>query len=266
MAQPALVKPSADAPARGECSDCGLITWCLPAMLDSPEVHQLERVMRHRRAISRNGSLFHAGDALGSLYIVHSGSVKTTIVDDNGREQVTGFSLPGEIVGIEAIDGGKYPCNVTALEDSSFCGIHYADLNRLCQGSPPLQSHIHRVMSREITRDYGLIFMLGSMDAEERMATFLLNLVKRCPSSADAGMRLRLTMKRQDIASYLGLRVESISRILARFSAAGVIEVCGREINVTNMQALEHVLADRGKTASSLPRKPAISWTRPVIF
>jgi CRP/FNR family transcriptional regulator len=263
MVQLALIKPPGPAAARGECADCGLITWCLPAMLDTPEVRQLEHAMRHRRAIKRNGTLFHAGDALGSLYIVHSGSVKTSIVDDKGREQVTGFSLPGEIVGIEAIDGGKYPCNVSALEDSSFCGIQYADLNRLCHGFPLLQSHIHRVMSREITRDYGLIFMLGSMDAEERMATFLLNLLRRCSVLDVPATQLRLSMTRQDIASYLGLRVESISRILSRLGASGVIEVCGREIKVTNMQALTHIIGDRAERHAA-PGKSAIDWTRPA--
>lgn len=145
--------PGPPAGARGNCNGCGLSSWCLPADMSAGEFAQLERATEHRRILKRDHALFHAGDPLESLYIVNSGSVKTTVMDVAGRFQVTGFPLPGDLVGIEAIDGGRYPSRVTALEDSTCCGVRYDELMRLSQVIPAPQLHVHRMMSREISRD-----------------------------------------------------------------------------------------------------------------
>jgi CRP/FNR family transcriptional regulator len=232
------------------CTGCGLVSWCLPARLNPVESAQIDDVTEHRRDLKRGRFLFHAGDTFKSLYIVNSGSVKTTIADDEGRVQVTRFSLPGDLVGVEAIDSGKYPCSVIAMEDSSCCGIRYTDLCRLGRGMPALQIHLHRTMSHEITRDYGLMFLLGSMGAEERVAKFLLNLSARHLARGYSSSQFRLCMSRLDIASHLGLRLETVSRVMARLSEPGILVIVGREINVKNPRELQQILGEFRPAAS----------------
>ena len=233
-------RPRPPMPTRDACHGCGVFSWCLPANLKPHEAEQVERVTEHRRAIKRDGYLLRAGDTLTSLYMVHSGSVKTSITDRHGREQVTGFSLPGELVGIEAIDSGKYPCNVIALEDSSCCGIVYADLDRLSRTIPALQQHIHRAMSREITRDYGLMLLLGSMRAEERVAHFMLSLSKRLAARGYSESQFRLCMSRRDIGSYLGLALETVSRIMSRLKSEQILDVMRKEVRVMSPSGLRN--------------------------
>ncbi len=226
------------------CTGCGMVSWCLPANLNPLESAQIDDVTEHRRDLKRGRFLFHAGDDFKSLYIVNSGSVKTTIADDEGRVQVTRFSLPGDLVGVEAIGSGKYPCSVIAMEDSSCCGIRYTDLCRLGRGMPALQIHLHRMMSHEITRDYGLMFLLGSMGAEERVAQFLLGLSARYLARGYSPSQFRLCMSRLDIASHLGLRLETVSRVMSRLSQRDILAIVGREINVKNPLRLQEILGE----------------------
>jgi len=235
-----------------DCTGCGLISWCRPARLNPFESAQLEGAAEHRRNLKRGGYLFRAGDTFKSLFIVNSGSVKTTIADHQGRIQVTRFSLPGDLVGIEAIDSGRYPCNVIAMEDSSCCGISYTDLCQLGRGMPALQIHLHRMMSDEITRDYGLMFLLGSMGAEERVAQFLLNLSARHHARGYSSSQFRLCMSRHDIASHLGLRLETVGRILARFSQRGILAILGRDISVKNPLRLQQILGESAPAVARL--------------
>lgn len=235
---------SAIAPLKGNnaCSGCGLIAWCRPAHLNPREGAQIESVTEHRHTLKRDRVLFHSGDALASLYIVNSGSLKTTIADNDGRVQVTGFSLPGDMVGIEAIGSGRHPCDVIAMEDSSCCGAGYADLSRLSQSMPALQIHLHRMMSREITRNYGLMFLLGSMGAEERVAQFILNLSARYAARGYSASQFRLCMTRIDIGSYLGLRLETVSRVMTLLSNRNILEFAGRDINVRSLGGLQQII------------------------
>ena len=242
MSNIASIYPQSPAPVRGTCTGCGLLLWCLPANLSSREYAQLDAVMEHRRFLKRDSALFLAGDTLDSLYIVNSGSVKTLIADVEGRAQVTGFSMPGDLVGIEAIDSGRYPCDVITLEDSSCCGISYENLRRLSQNIPALQLHVHRMMSREITRDYGLMFLLGSMGAEERIAQFVLTLSTRYAARGYSASQFRLCMSRNDIGSYLGLRLETVSRILGRLNNRDILEIIGRDIHLKNPDGLRQIL------------------------
>jgi CRP/FNR family transcriptional regulator, anaerobic regulatory protein len=241
---------------RGNCAGCGFVSWCLPADLNPAELAQIEQLTEHRRAVKRDLHLFHAGDALHSLYVVNSGSVKTSMPDEDGRAQLIGFSLPGDIIGLEAIGSGKYPSDVIALEDTSCCGIHYGDLARLSQSIPALQHHLHRVMSREITRDYDLMFMLGSMSAEERLAAFLLNLSERYSARGYSALHFRLSMTRQDIGSYLGLKLETISRLLTRLADEQIVEVHGRDIAIKNLEGLQQIIGSAGQRMP-WPRKHA---------
>jgi CRP/FNR family transcriptional regulator len=229
-------------PTREACAGCGFTSWCAPANLSLLEAEEIEDVTEHQRTIKQNDYLVRAGDVLNSLYVVKSGSLKTSMPDEAGRAQLIGFSLPGEIIGMEAIGTGRYPSHVVALEDTTCCGIRYADLNRLGHGIQALQNHLHRAMSREITRDYNLMFMLGSMNAEERLSAFLLNLSERYSARGYSASHFRLSMTRQDIGSYLGLKLETISRLLTRLTDEKILEVRGRDIAIKNLESLQQII------------------------
>lgn len=225
-------------PVASSCHDCGLFAWCLPASLTSAQTAQLNRLSEHQREIERTQYLHQAGATLNLLYVVRSGSFKTSITDDAGREQVTGFAFPGELTGIGAIDTGRHPCNVVALEDSTVCGIRYVDLERMGRGIPALQRRFHRAMSSEISHDYGLMLQLGSMSSKERIALFLLNLSKRRAARGYSATHLTLRMTRMDIGSYLGLRLETISRALSQLREDQVIAVFSKDIDIKNLAQL----------------------------
>lgn len=225
-------------PAASSCHDCGLLAWCLPAGLTLAETAQIDGLSEHQLEIERAQYLHHAGATLNFLYVIRSGSFKTSLTDDTGREQVTGFTFPGELTGIGAIDTGSHPCSVAALEDSTVCGIRYADLERLSRGIPALQRHFHRAMSREISRDYGLMLQLGSMSAKERIALFLLNFSKRRAARGYSATHLTLRMTRMDIGSYLGLRLETISRALSQLREDQIIAVASKHIEIKNLAQL----------------------------
>ena len=232
--------------ADADCANCGLAAWGLPADLAPAERARINQITEHRHPIRSGDYLAHAGDSLTSLYTVKSGSLKTMILDDDGRAQLIGFSFPGEIIGMDAISTGKYPTDVIALEDASCCGIHYAGFNFLCQSVQSLQNHLHQAMSREIKRSYQLMFMLGSLSADERLAAFLLNLLERHSARGYSGLQLRLSMSRQDIGSYLGLKLETVSRIFTRLKDEQILDVSGRYIIVKNPQRLQMIADSTG--------------------
>ncbi len=231
---------------RSGCAQCGWRAWFAPANLDWHELIEIQSAVEHRHAVQRGQHLFRAGDPLHMLYVLTSGSLKTSMADRDERVQVTGFSMPGELVGIEAIASGSYPCNVVAIEDSRCCGIRYSDLERLGHRIPALQSHLHRAMSREINRDHELMFLLGNLSAEERTAHFLLNLSGRYPLRGGGDELFRLAMSRREIASYLGLEVETISRVMTRLVTRRILEVRGKDIRVIDSKALQNILGEGG--------------------
>ena len=224
------------------CAQCGWRAWFAPANLDWHEVSETQNAVEHRHAVRRGHHLFHAGDPLHMIYVLTSGSLKTSMVDRDGRVQVTGFSLPGELVGIEAIASGSYPCNVMAMEDSRCCGIRYSDLERLGHRISAVQCHLNRAMSREINRDHELMFLLGNLSAEQRTAHFLLDFSARSAAPAGCNKAIRLSMSRREIASYLGLKVETISRVMTRFVLRRILDVSGKQIRVVDANALQNIL------------------------
>lgn len=196
-------------------------------------------IIEHRRPLRRNEHLHRAGSALKSLYATHSGFLKTSITANDGREQVVGFSMTGELLGMDAIGTGMHQCDTVALEDSSLCGMRYADLEKLGHAIPALQNHFHRMMGAEITREHGIMLLLGAMCAEERIATFLLNLSKRLFARGYSGTSFRLPMTRQDIGSYLGLKLETVSRVFSYFNDLQLISVNSKSIRIESMAKLQ---------------------------
>lgn len=238
----------------GECPNCGFKAWSRSANLASCDSERLNDRIDHRRLVKRNQYLNRAGSKLSSLYVIYSGFLKTSITDDGGREQITGFSMAGELVGLDSIGTGKHQCDTVAIEDSHLCEIAYSDFARLSCDIPSLQHHFHRMMGAEIARDHGIMLLLGAMRAEERIAMFLLNLSIRFSARGYSETQFRLPMARQDIGSYLGMTVETVSRTFSQFNNLRLIAINGRYIEIRDLPQLRQLIGDRG-TRDPLPRR-----------
>ena len=245
MASMSPVGPAPSDQPHAGCPRCPLLAWCQPAGLDRAQTERLGDLTLHRRPLKRGEFLHHAGTALHSLYMIRTGSVKSRIAHTEGREQISGFAFPGDLIGAEAIDGGTHLSDVIALEDSTVCGIHCDDLECLSCGIPALQHHFHGVMGREITRYFAHLLLLGSMCAEERVALFLLHLSRRYAARGYSLTRFVLPMTRAEIGSYLGLELETVSRTLSSFRKSGLVGAHGKAIEIMDFNGLRDVIGNR---------------------
>ncbi|MHB8621789.1 MAG: fumarate/nitrate reduction transcriptional regulator Fnr [Sulfuricaulis sp.] len=228
---------------KAACKDCSLRELCLPLGLNVPDLAELDNLIKRRRVLKKGEMLYRFGDPLRALYAIRSGSLKTTGLIEDGRAQVTGFYLPGELLGMDAINSDQHPCSAEALETSEVCDIPYAALEGLAQQIPSLQHQLLRIMSREIVRDEGMLMMLGRMSAEERLASCLMSFSRRLARIGDTGMEFKLSMSRQDLGDYLGLALETVSRLLSRFQDNDLISVHGRQIVLRNTNRLRAMAA-----------------------
>lgn len=224
------------------CSSCNLAELCLPVDLSAEEMQKLDELSTAKLSFSRNDYLYRSGDKFRSLFAIHSGSFKTQILHEDGREQVTGFEMAGEIIGLDAISTDFHACEAVALEDSVVCELPFNKLETLSREIPTLQRHLHKIMSREIVRDQGIMLLLGSMRAEERLAVFLLNLSQRFAARGLSATQFQLRMSRQEIGSYLGLKLETVSRAFSHFQNNGIIIVKVRAIEIIDLDALKACL------------------------
>src|SRR5262245_1611678 len=220
------------------CSTCNLRELCLPVGLTRTQLESLDELVYARKKLAEGESLFHAGDAFRSLYAVRSGFFKTRVTTEDGRDQVTGFQMPGELLGIDGIGSGQHACDAVALEDAEVCVIPYSRLEEVAQRFEPLQQHFHKVMSREIVRDHSVMFMLGSMRAEEKLAGFLVNLSQRLSVRGNAPKEFVLRMTRAEIGSFLGLKLETVSRLFSRFQEDGLLAVRQKRVRITDLEGL----------------------------
>jgi len=227
---------------RSACASCNLQELCLPAGLSQSELERLDALINRNRRLRRGDYLYRVGGPLRSLYAVRVGFLKSSMLHDDGREQVTGFHLMGDLLGMDAIGAGKHMCDAVALEDSDVCEIPFQDLEDLSRDVPGLQRHFNRLMSREIVRDHGVMLLLGSMRAEERLAAFLLNLSQRYSACGYSGTQLILRMTRQEIGSYLGLKLETISRALSHLQDNDLIRVESKSIEIKNPERLRKLI------------------------
>jgi CRP/FNR family transcriptional regulator len=226
-------------PFKVACSSCNLRELCLPVGMSSEQMDRLDAIVATRRTLSRGDALFRSGEAFASLYAVRTGFFKTCVSSEDGRDQVTGFQMAGELLGLDGISTDRHTCDAVALEDSQVCVIPYHQLEDLSREFSDLQRHFHKIMSREIVRDHGVMLLLGSMRAEERLAAFLLNLTQRLRTRGFSASSLILRMTREEIGSYLGLKLETVSRAFSKFQDDGVLEVKQRQIRVLDPQALQ---------------------------
>ncbi len=225
-------------PIQIACSSCNLREFCLPADFTEAEFRQLEALTGIKRAYRRGDYLYRSGTKFESLYAIRTGFFKTQVLHEDGREQVTGFQMPGEIIGLDAISTDIHTCDAVALEDSEICELPFNRLEELSRQLPTLQRHLHKIMSREIVRDQGIMLLLGSMRAEERLAAFLLNLSHRFAARGYSSSAFRLRMTRQEIGSYLGMKLETVSRTLSHFQENRLIDVNNKSIELIDMQRL----------------------------
>lgn len=228
------VTPHAAPPEKtaAACSACCVQGVCLPCNLDGSELSRFGEIATAKRRVPRGASLYHTGDRFESLYAVRSGAFKTVGVSREGTEKITGFHLPGELLGLDAINGGRHGYSSVALEDSEVCIIPFAQLEQMALGVPALQHQLLRLLSGDISRDHGLLLLLGSMTAEQRLAAFLLSLSRRHQRLGYDGERFMLRMTREEIGNYLGLTLETVSRLLSRFQREGFIAVHQRDIEL----------------------------------
>jgi CRP/FNR family transcriptional regulator len=224
------------------CSNCNLRELCLPLGLNAQEIDKLETVISIRKRIKRGSALFSAGEKFTSLYAVRSGFFKTCITTADGRDQVTGFQMTGEIIGLDGIVSDRHSCDAIALEDAEVCVMPFDQVEELSREFTTLQHHIHKIMSREIVRDHSVMLLLGSMRAEERLAAFLLNLVQRLHARGFSQSELVLRMTREEIGSYLGMKLETVSRTFSKFVEEGTIEVKQRYVHIKNTEALRQIV------------------------
>lgn len=225
------------------CASCNLREMCLPAGLCAADMRRMEHVVYARRRVKRGESLFNAGDAFNAVYAVRVGFFKTSVVDREGREQVTGFFMGGELLGMDGVGTGSYNGSAIALEDSEVCVMPFSLVEEMAREVPALQRHLHSVLSREIVRDHGVMMLLGSMRAEERLATFLLNLSRRFTRRGYSASDFHLRMTREELGSYLGLKLETVSRLFSKFQEDGLLEVNQKHVRIRDSEALEGLLA-----------------------
>jgi CRP/FNR family transcriptional regulator len=224
--------------AKVACSNCNLRELCLPVGMPVGEIEKVERIVANRRKIRRNDRLYRAGDKFDSLYAVRLGFLKSSVAAADGREQVTGFHMAGELVGLDGISAQAHSCDVVALEDSEVCVIPYERLEDVATAVPVLSMQLHKVMSREIVREHGVMLLLGSMHAEERLAAFLLNLSQRFEARGYSRSEFVLRMTRAEIGSFLGLKLETVSRLFSRFAQEGLIEVSQKRVRIVNSSGM----------------------------
>jgi CRP/FNR family transcriptional regulator len=224
---------------KAACRDCSLRELCLPVGLGAEELRELDRLIKRRRTLRKGELLYRFGDPFHALYAIRRGALKTTGLMEDGRVQVTGFYLPSELLGTDAINADQYPCSAEALETSEVCEIPYSELEALAGRLSGLRHQLLRIMSREIVRDERQLMLLGRMTAEERLASFLLGLSRRQARLGMSPTELRLTMSRQDIGDYLGLALETVSRLFSRFQDDGLIGVHGRQIQVRDLARVD---------------------------
>ena len=229
---------------RTHCNSCNMRELCLPVGLAPDALRQLDELVANRARLKKNEVLYRAGETFAALYAIRLGSLKTTVLAEDGREQITGYHMIGDILGMDGIGSAVHGCEAIALEDSEVCAMPFERLEHLAQAIPALQQNLLRFLSRNIGRDQGMMLMLGRLRAEERLAVFLLNLSERYQQRGYSPSEFVLRMTREEIGSYLGLKLETVSRLFSRFQEEGLLQVSGRNIKIFDMPALK-LLAGR---------------------
>ncbi|KWK01907.1 fumarate/nitrate reduction transcriptional regulator Fnr [Burkholderia stagnalis] len=232
-----------DQPKRStsRCSSCALRNVCMPQNLTPDDFARLDAMICTTRHVKRGDSLYRAGDVFQSIYAVRTGSFKTVMMHRDGDEQVTGFQIVGESLGLDGVHSGRHNGDAIALEDSTVCIIPFGQLEQLCRENRTMQHHVYQMMSGEIVRESGLMLLLGTMTAEQRVAAFLLNLSARFKARGYSSAEFILRMTRDEIGGYLGMKLETVSRMLSKFQRSGMVAAQGKQIRIVDPDSLAQV-------------------------
>ena len=225
------------------CINCNVSELCLTSGLSSREVELLNALIVQCIKVRNNNPLYRIGDPFGSLYGVRVGSFKTSQLTVDGRERVTGFPIAGDILGLDAICSNTHSCNAFALEDSEVCLMPFARLEALAQKVPQLQRNISKFLSREIIHDQNMLFVMGNMNSDERIATFFLNLSQKFKARGYSSNEFVLKMQREEIGSYVGLRLETVCRSIGNLRNQALLEISGRNVKIVDMERLQRFVA-----------------------
>ncbi|HSH91004.1 MAG TPA: fumarate/nitrate reduction transcriptional regulator Fnr [Ramlibacter sp.] len=235
---PAYTRTIPVAPLKTTCTACHLRELCLPCGMAGSEVEQLDRMQFSRRRVSMGDTLYREGDKFQYIYAVRTGTFKSSLTLADGREQVSGFQMAGELLGLDGVAQGRHASSAIALEDGEICAIPFANLSEVSAENPKMQHVVSRLMSREIVREHTLMMLLGSMNAEERLAAFLLNLSQRLKARGYSSTEFHLRMSRAEIGSYLGMKLETVSRTFSAFQQQELLEVDKRHIRILDIEGL----------------------------
>lgn len=223
------------------CQDCGFSQLCLPFSLSDQEMTKLDDIIQRKRPLHKGDMLFESGAPLKSLYAVRTGSFKTFTLTEQGEQQITGFHLPGDVIGFDAINTEQHASYAEALETGMICEIPYNNLEALLGQLPKLRQQMMRLMSQDIQADQQMFLLLNRKTAEQKLATFLNHLASRYGSRGFSSKAFRLSMTRSDIGNYLGLTVETISRLLSKLHKDQIVEVDGKLITINDAAALSQL-------------------------
>lgn len=226
---------------KNKCKDCHAASYCLSSKLDGEDLTNFSNIVKQRKPVCRGERLFQSANPFHSIFIVHSGSIKTYVESSDGEQQITGFYFPGDIIGIDAFDTGYHQTSAETLETSSFCEISVKKFESLVREIPMLQHQFFCHISRQITQQQQLILLLGKMNSKRRLATFLLEMSDHMQIQGCSSQDINLSMSRHDIANYLGLAIETVSRILTNYQDTEILDVMGRNIVIKNKNKLQSI-------------------------
>jgi len=221
-------------PLARQCTSCSLEQHCFPLGTRASDA-----VVSTRKRLYKGATLFRAGDPFTALYAIRSGSCKTVLLTEDGREQVSAYYIRGEYVGVDGVGATTHNCEAIALEDTEICVLPFAHLEALARDNERVQQTIHRVLASEIARERSIMLMLGTMRAEQRLAAFLLDLSRRYRERGYSSTEFVLRMTREEIGSYLGLKLETVSRLFSHMHREGLVQVQGRVVKLLDLSALK---------------------------
>jgi CRP/FNR family transcriptional regulator len=227
------------------CSNCSMRELCLPMGLEVADLERVDALLGTRIKLRKGETLYRDGETFTALYAIRIGSLKTTVLAEDGREQVSGYHMLGDIIGLDGIGTDRHGCQAVALEDTDVCVLPFERIEDVARSVPALQRNLHRLLSKEISRDQNVMLLLGSMRAEERLAVFLLSLAERYKRRGYSSTEYVLRMTREEIGSYLGLKLETVSRLFSRFQDEGLIQVQGRAVKLLDPIALKAIIGQR---------------------
>lgn len=223
------------------CSACGLLDLCLPAGLEKADLEKLENSISRATPVQKDEIIFYMGEPLKNLYAVRSGSAKLVRTMESGEEQILGFYLPGELLGLDAIEDNQYKCTAIALETMSYCAFPFARVEELSQLIPGLQHQMFRLMSKKLSLENDVLLSISNQKADERVATFLLGISERFHNLGYSAREFRLSMSRQEIAVYLGLTIETVSRIISKMQKNKILTIHRKSVAIDDMDGLKQL-------------------------